>query len=418
MKKIIALIMILSVVFTTALAHPFSDVASHWAEAEISAAYEKGIVEGDGSGSFRPDDNISRAEFLKIATAALASRFDIQIPDVENSEHWADKYNSFATQSYLYTNPELSYDGVSPAVMDKDSYDLPIRRWEMAYILDNAFSNVYGISGGTELTTSDSAEIDAAYDQTIALAIKSLVNFEIINGDQNGNFNPSNCGTRAEAISLINRSSKVMDEIEAYFKEMEEAYATQQEQALKAQEEALKASNITYNKIPTGHPVVEFKMSDGQKFEITLYPEYAPQTCANFLALVNANFYDGLTFHRIVEGFMAQGGDPNGDGTGGAENTIIGEFASNGFEQNTLKHEKGIVSMARSQLADSASSQFFICYDDATHLDGQYAAFGKVTKGMDTVESFLKVERTANAMGELASPVTPIKIASATVKKK
>ena len=159
-------------------------------------------------------------------------------------------------------------------------------------------------------------------------------------------------------------------------------------------------------------------MSDGQKFQVTLYPEYAPQTCANFLALVNAKFYDGLTFHRIIDGFMAQGGDPNGDGTGGAENTIVGEFASNGFEKNTLKHEKGTVSMARSSFADSASSQFFICYADASYLDGEYAAFGKVTKGMDTVDSFLKTERTANAIGELATPVTPIKIVSATVIKK
>ena len=115
---------------------------------------------------------------------------------------------------------------------------------------------------------------------------------------------------------------------------------------------------------------------------------------------------------------MAQGGDPNGDGTGGSEGTIFGEFAANGFEQNTLLHEKGVVSMARSSLPDSASSQFFICYETLEHLDGQYAAFGKITKGFDVVEDFLKVERQANSMGEIASPVTPVKIGKAVVKKK
>lgn len=418
MKKLISIIISIFILCTTVFAHPFNDISSHWAEEEIAKAYENGIVEGDGTGAFRPNDNISRAEFLKIVTATIASRFSIEIPEAENSTHWADKYRAFATQSYLYVNSSLVYDGVSPAVMYDENYDLPIRRWEMAYILDNAFVNIYNMKGPEENSSADSAQIEANYDETISQAIQSLVGFGIINGDEKGNFNPSNCGTRAEAIALINRSTLVMDEIEAYYKELEEAYTAQQEEALKAQEEALKESNKTYTKIPTGHPVVEFKMSDGQKFEITLYPEYAPQTCANFLALVNANFYDGLTFHRVVEGFMAQGGDPEGTGAGGAENTIFGEFASNGFEQNTLKHEKGVVSMARSQLANSASSQFFICYEDITYLDGQYAAFGKVTKGMDTIESFLKIERTQNALGELATPVTPIKIASATVKKK
>ena len=413
MKKFLSLILAIFLLTATVFAHPFTDVNGHWGEIEISSAFDKGIIEGDGTGSFRPDDNISRAEFLKIVTALLAANFEIEIPDVENSSHWADKYNEFAVMNYLYTNPEVTYDGVSPAVMSKETYDLPIRRWEMAYILDNAFVNVYGLRGG-QATTNDFAEITKNYDPTIAEAIKSLVAFGISKGDEDGNFNPADCGTRAEAMALINRSAETMDKIEAYYTAMEE----QQQEMLKQQEEALKVSNKTYDVIPKGHPVVEFKMSDGRKFEITLYPEYAPQTCANFIALVTSKFYNGLTFHRVVDGFMAQGGDPNGDGTGGSENTIVGEFASNGFEQNTLKHEKGVVSMARSQFPDSASSQFFICYEDASFLDGQYAAFGKVTKGMEVVESFLKVERTENMMGELASPKIPITIASATLKKK
>ncbi len=143
-------------------------------------------------------------------------------------------------------------------------------------------------------------------------------------------------------------------------------------------------------------------------FIITLYPKIAPISCENFEKLVRTGFYNGLTFHRIVDGFMAQGGDPNGTGTGGSSETIKGEFSENGVENN-LSHKKGIVSMARSQSKDSASSQFFICFDDVSaYLDGKYAAFGEVTEGMNVVESFQTVERTANSMGEIAVPVKPV----------
>ena len=119
-------------------------------------------------------------------------------------------------------------------------------------------------------------------------------------------------------------------------------------------------------------------MEDGGKFIMELYPEYAPETVRNFADLVHEGFYDGLIFHRVIPGFMAQGGDPEGTGMGGSEKKIKGEFPSNGFEDNTLKHERGTVSMARSMDKDSASSQFFICFEEAPHLDGEYAAFGKV----------------------------------------
>lgn len=153
---------------------------------------------------------------------------------------------------------------------------------------------------------------------------------------------------------------------------------------------------------------VKVRMENGGEFIIELYPEYAPQTVENFINLVAEGFYDGVCFHRIVDGFMAQGGDPDGTGMGGSGETIPGEFASNGFPQNTLSHQRGVISMARSMNPDSASSQFFICYDDASFLDGQYAAFGKVIEGMETVDAFLDVERRPNSMGEMASPVTPI----------
>lgn len=166
---------------------------------------------------------------------------------------------------------------------------------------------------------------------------------------------------------------------------------------------------------PGEHTLVRFTMQDGGSFTIETYPEYAPQTVENFLKLVNDGFYDGLTFHRVIEGFMAQGGDPEGTGNGGAKDTIYGEFSSNGFTQNTLSHTRGVVSMARATNPDSASSQFFICYDDASSLDGKYAAFGKVVDGMDTVDDFLKIKRVMGGDGQISSPTIPIVIKNAKV---
>ena len=147
----------------------------------------------------------------------------------------------------------------------------------------------------------------------------------------------------------------------------------------------------------------------GNTIVLTLHPDQAPITCQNFQELVESGFYDGLTFHRVVDDFMAQGGDPEGTGMGGSKKTIKGEFTSNGVN-NELSHQRGVVSMARSQSPDSASSQFFICYNGnyASQLDGQYAAFANVTEGMEVVDDFTKVERSVNSLGELAIPNTPI----------
>ena len=147
---------------------------------------------------------------------------------------------------------------------------------------------------------------------------------------------------------------------------------------------------------------VKVVMENGGEFVIELYPEYAPVTVKNFEKLVKSGFYDGLTFHRVIDGFMAQGGDPEG------------EFLQNGVN-NPLSHTRGVVSMARSSNPDSASSQFFICYDDCSFLDGQYAAFGKVISGMETVDDFLKTERKMSFGGERSTPVTPIRIKTATI---
>ena len=146
-------------------------------------------------------------------------------------------------------------------------------------------------------------------------------------------------------------------------------------------------------------------------FEITIYPDKAPVTCNNFLKLVNQGFYNGLNFTRVIDNFIAQAGDTNGDGTGGSGVKIPGEFSNNGAK-NDLSHLKGVVSMFRDASdPNSASSQFFICYnDECKFMDGNYAAFGKVTAGMDTVEAFQSIERETGYDGSLSKPVTPITI--------
>ena len=141
------------------------------------------------------------------------------------------------------------------------------------------------------------------------------------------------------------------------------------------------------------NPIVTITMENGGVIKAELYPEIAPNTVANFVNLVESGFYDGLIFHRVIPGFMIQGGDPEGTGMGGPGYSIKGEFARNGFKENNLKHTRGVLSMARSMMPNSAGSQFFIMVDDAPHLDGQYAAFGKVTEGMETADAIVAAPR-------------------------
>lgn len=157
------------------------------------------------------------------------------------------------------------------------------------------------------------------------------------------------------------------------------------------------------------NPIVTFEMENGDIIKAELYPEIAPNTVNNFISLINNGFYDGLIFHRVIKGFMIQGGDPEGTGMGGPDYGIKGEFASNGFK-NDLAHEAGVLSMARSMMPNSAGSQFFIMHKDSPHLDGDYAAFGKVTDGMDVVDKIAesKTDRSDR-------PVDEVKIKKVTV---
>lgn len=157
------------------------------------------------------------------------------------------------------------------------------------------------------------------------------------------------------------------------------------------------------------NPLVKFEMADGSIFEAELYPEIAPNTVNNFISLVKKGFYDGLIFHRVIKGFMIQGGDPQGTGMGGPGYSIKGEFSLNGFTNN-LKHTPGVLSMARSMDPDSAGSQFFIMHEASPHLDGSYAAFGKVITGLDIINKIAEVRTDWNDR-----PMEEQKIKSVTV---
>jgi len=176
-----------------------------------------------------------------------------------------------------------------------------------------------------------------------------------------------------------------------------------------AESESQTNSFALRKEINMANPIVTITMQDGGVITAELYPEKAPNTVNNFISLIKKGFYDGLIFHRVISGFMIQGGDPDGRGTGGPGYGIKGEFAANGFD-NDLIHERGVLSMARSMRPDSAGSQFFIMHQDAPHLDGQYAAFGKVIEGMDVVD---RIAATRTGWGD--KPVEPQQMKTVTV---
>ena len=163
------------------------------------------------------------------------------------------------------------------------------------------------------------------------------------------------------------------------------------------------------------NPIVTFEMENGGVIKAELYPDVAPQSVNNFISLVSKGFYDGLIFHRVISGFMIQGGDPKGNGTGGADETIVGEFSANGID-NPISHTRGTISMARAKDPNSASSQFFLCQADCTFLDGDYAAFGRVTEGMDVVDAVCADAQPTDDNGTIPPEAQPV-IRSITIQE-
>lgn len=178
-----------------------------------------------------------------------------------------------------------------------------------------------------------------------------------------------------------------------------------------AEKDPASKTEETEQKEDSMNPIATITMQDGGVMKVELYPDIAPNTVKNFISLANSGFYDGTVFHRIMSGFMIQGGDPDGNGTGDPGYSIKGEFTANGFE-NDLSHSRGVISMARSQHPDSAGSQFFIMHADYTGLDNQYASFGKLIEGFVTLDRLAASEVTYNMWGELSVPVNEVVIES------
>ncbi len=423
----------------------FNDTENHWAEKYITSAAESGLINGDGDGTFRPEDSITRAEFLKILSACMEKNIDMS--NTAGIEHWVAPYYNYALSNYLKPDTEeiiSSANGTSvhPGVLDNETADLPIERWEMAYLVWQGVDNYLITDDTIEFFFNDKEQIINTYPQSIlnSLANVTYPDLALFQGDENNNFNADSYATRAEAATLMVRANALLTYAQSLVDtqppaawshnpgETNNETQNQLDSPPSTPDNTTQPEDTTPNENNTSnqekenqnmaeHSFATVTMENGGTFKIELMPEYAPETVANFIALAESGFYNGVTFHRIVDGFMAQGGDPEGTGMGGSDKTIKGEFASNGFTQNTLSHTRGVISMARSSNPDSASSQFFICYDDASFLDGDYAAFGKVVEGMEVVDGFLKVERTANSMGEKAVPTTPIVIKSITISK-
>ncbi len=203
-----------------------------------------------------------------------------------------------------------------------------------------------------------------------------------------------------------------LDTLDAQIAQTEETIA-QTEETIAQQQAALadlqrqRGETLAKLRVAQGATVVQMDVANYGTIILELYPETAPNTVANFVKLAKDGFYDGLTFHRIIAGFMIQGGDPKGNGTGGSAETIKGEFAQNGVE-NPLKHERGVISMARSSMPDSASSQFFIMHEDAPHLDGAYAAFGRVISGMEVVDAICATTPVVDYNGTVPNGYKPV----------
>lgn len=166
-------------------------------------------------------------------------------------------------------------------------------------------------------------------------------------------------------------------------------------------------------KAPTSNPTAIIEMSNGKKIELELFYEKAPNTVSNFITLADSGFYNNLTFHRVIANFMIQGGDPKGTGVGGPDYSIKGEFSKNGFTKNDIKHERGVISMARSASRDSAGSQFFIMHGSSEQLNGEYAGFGKVTQGLEVVDAIATTPKDGKD-----KPLTAQTIKAITVDKK
>lgn len=235
----------------------------------------------------------------------------------------------------------------------------------------------------------------------LSLATALILSLSLIAATGCGSSNESDTSSDAETSSAAETSSEEKSDSEEASSETDES-ASKDESS-----DALSSDEADDEELLSGLHHAEIKVKDYGTIYVELDADTAPITVTNFVNLANEGFYDGLTFHRIISGFMIQGGDPNGNGTGGSEKTIKGEFSENGVE-NDITHDRGVISMARSQDYDSASSQFFIMHAEAYYLDGQYAAFGHVTDGMDIVDKICEDTPVQDSNGTVKAEDQPV----------
>lgn len=402
MKKIISLVLIIAMLCgLTASAHPFTDVMGHWAEPQLEIAYNSGMINGDPDGRFRPDDNISRAEYLKMLTAVTTQWLETpqwEIDRFADDAHWAYKYYNYAlyqgwviNYTYDFVDPEfeefvneIKVGDIIPGNMDTESFELPIERWEMAYLASRFAHSICGAAMAKKAQNgyADYADVSAAYPEIVVNHISCSYGAGIMTGDPSGNLNASDNGTRAEAAVMVNRYLALID----------------------SEYKSIPDTNVTYQQIPEGHPVAVVTLSDERQFEIELYPEYAPQTVALFVDLVNKGFYDEEVDVNGVNkaDFPTVGSLCTFSTPKETEKTIYGEFAKNGYASNAIPFVKGTVVLDYMWNYNDGTADFRILAEDMPEKAGSAAAFGKVISGIDIIETL------ANESG--FSMVTSIKM--------
>lgn len=339
----------------------FQDVQSQWFANGVKVSYELGLIKGKDSKNFQPQDKMSLAEAITIAARVHSIYYGGGGVIPQKSGQWYQGAVSYAIENGIIKDGQFQ------------DYKAPATRGDLAYVFAHAVD-----ATALPIINKTVSISDVNAKTTYNLEITTLYKAGVLTGSgSNNEFRPTADITRAEAATIISR---------------------------------LAGSNKVTTPTKTTK-IVKIEMENGDVIKAELYPKVAPTTVANFISLVEKGFYNGLIFHRVIPGFMIQGGDPLGTGTGGPGYAIPGEFSENGFKNN-LSHERGILSMARSSDPNSAGSQFFITVANASFLDGKYAAFGKVIQGMDVVDKIVAVQTASND-----KPTSPQKMKKVTIEE-
>lgn len=380
---------------STKAAAQFADVQpSHYAYEAVNWAKQQNMIsgyvdqKGQATGYFGPADTVTEAQYVKMLATFL------QLHDTEGD---LPKYKEVAAWSDPYYDALATYAVPANGYFDQTLRTAELKRGLVAQMLSH--------------TIGDTANLQQATQFLMDEGISTGQNPAYKGKDQLRYFGVDNSLTRAQAVTFLYRlDQQQKDALSVYAKERAaglEMLTAKANVGLSAVDERLKTGQL-YSK--TKNPLVMMTMTSNRSVLLELFPTVAPNTVNNFVALAKSGYYDGLTFHRVIPGFMVQGGDPSGNGTGGPGYSIAGEFVANGY-LNLVAHTRGVLSMARTHDPNSAGSQFFVMVEDAPHLNGQYAAFGIVVDGMQTIDGIVETARDANDQ-----PLVPQTIQQMTVE--